>query len=67
MCYCFKVREDHRNFLRFLWYQNNDPGKEIVYYWVTVHEFGNRSSPAVATYGLSKDAELGGQKNSKLL
>lgn len=23
--YCFSVREDHRNFLRFLWYRNNDP------------------------------------------
>lgn len=35
MFYCFKVREDHHNFLQFLWHQDNDPAKEIVDYWMT--------------------------------
>lgn len=32
MFYCFKVREDHRTFLRFLWHRDNDPDKEIIDY-----------------------------------
>ena len=24
MCYCFTVREDHRNLLKFLWYRDNE-------------------------------------------
>lgn len=59
MFYGFKVREDHRHFLRFLWYKDNDPDKEIIDYWMTVHVFGNSPSPAVATYGLRKAAEQG--------
>ena len=59
MFYGFKVREDHRHFLRFLWYKDNNPDKEIIDYWMTVHVFGNSPSPAVATYGLRKAAEHG--------
>ncbi|XP_073714092.1 uncharacterized protein [Misgurnus anguillicaudatus] len=57
MFHCFLVREDHRDFLRFLWYQDNDPGKEIVEYRMCVHVFGNRPSPAVAIYGLHRTAK----------
>lgn len=32
MFHCFEVREDHRNFLRFLWHQNNDMEQPIVEY-----------------------------------
>ena len=32
MFYGFKVREDHRHFLRFLWYKDNDSDKEIIDY-----------------------------------
>lgn len=59
MFYGFKVREDHCHFLRFLWHKDNDPDKEIIDYWMTVHVFGNSPSPAVATYGLRKAAEQG--------
>ncbi len=54
MFYCFRVREDHRRFLRFLWHRDNDPNKELVDYQMCVHVFGNSPSPAVATYGLRK-------------
>lgn len=56
MFHCFKVTEPHRNFLRFLWYRDNDPAKEIIEYRMCVHVFGNSPSPAVATYGLRKTA-----------
>nr|XP_034322315.1 uncharacterized protein LOC117688380 [Crassostrea gigas] len=56
MFYCFKVREDHRNFLRFFWFQDNDPDQPLTEYRMTVHVFGNRPSPAVATYGLRRAA-----------
>lgn len=50
----FVVREDHRNFLRFLWFKDNDTTKEVVEYRMRVYVFGNRPSPAVAIYGLRK-------------
>ena len=55
----FKVIEEHRDFLRFVWYKDNQPHGEITEYRMKVHIFGNTSSPAVATYGLRKTAEVG--------
>ncbi|XP_033752106.1 uncharacterized protein LOC117335931 [Pecten maximus] len=57
MFYCFQVREDHRNYLRFLWYKDNNPENELVEYRMCVHVFGNSPSPAIATLGLRKSAE----------
>ena len=48
MFHSFKVREGHRDLLRFLWYKNNDPNGEITEYRMKVHIFGNTSFPAVA-------------------
>ena len=59
MFYSFLVKEDHRDFLRFLWYENNDPEGKIIEYRMKVHIFGNTSSPAVATFGLRKTAQVG--------
>ncbi|XP_078367158.1 uncharacterized protein LOC144651138 [Oculina patagonica] len=59
MFHSFKVKECHRDLLRFLWYENNDPNGEITEYRMKVHIFGNTSSPAVANYGLRKTAEVG--------
>lgn len=39
MFYCFYVREEDRNFLRFLWFQDNDPCKDIVDYRMNVYVF----------------------------
>lgn len=50
MFYCFVVQEDHRDFLRFLWYEDNNLKKDIVDYRMRVHIFGNR--PAVAIFRL---------------
>ncbi|XP_062393459.1 uncharacterized protein LOC134080863 [Sardina pilchardus] len=56
MFHSFVVREDHRNFLRFLWFRDNDTSKDIVEYRMRVHVFGNSPSPAVAMYGLRRAA-----------
>ncbi|XP_034547118.1 uncharacterized protein LOC117818374 isoform X1 [Notolabrus celidotus] len=56
MFYCFTVREEHRDFLRFLWFEDNNPTKQITEYRMKVHVFGNSPSPAVAIYGLRKAA-----------
>ena len=58
MFYGFKVREDHRDFLRFFWHRDNLFENELIEYRMKVHIFGNSPSPAVAIYGLHKSAEL---------
>ena len=59
MFHSFHVDPEHRDFLRFLWYEDNTPGKRIVEYRMNVHLFGNGPSPAVATFGLRKTATDG--------
>ena len=61
MFHCFQVRDDHRNFLRFFWYEDNDTSKPLIEYRMRVHVFGNKPSPAVATYGLRKAAIQGAE------
>ncbi|XP_064462753.1 uncharacterized protein LOC135373586 [Ornithodoros turicata] len=56
MFYCFIVREEDREYLRFLWFRDNDTKKDVVGYRMCVHVFGNSPSPAVATYGLKRTA-----------
>ena len=57
MFYSFYVHQKHRDFLRFIWYQDNNPNKPLVEYRMCVHVFGNSPSPAIATYGLRKSVE----------
>ena len=57
MFHCFIVQEDHRNYLRFLWYRNNDPEQNLIEYRMRVHVFGNSPSPAIATLGLRNVAQ----------
>ena len=45
--------------MRFLWSKNNDKENGIVDYKMTVHIFGNTSSPAVAKFGLRRTADEG--------
>ena len=59
MFHSFYVNSEHRDFLRFLWFKDNNPLEEIVEYRMLVHLFGNVSSPAVATFGMRKTAEDG--------
>ena len=59
MFHSFHVDPNHRDFLRFLWFEDNKPGKPIAEYRMNVHLFGNGPSPAVATFGLRKTATDG--------
>jgi hypothetical protein len=52
MFYQFRVTENHRDYLRFFWHQDNDFSKPLIEYRMTSHVIGNTPSPAVATYGL---------------
>ena len=49
MFHSFHVAPEHQNFLRFLWFKDNDPMKEIIENKMTEHLFGNGPSPAIAT------------------
>eukprot|EP00064_Thunnus_orientalis_P014777 superscaffoldBa00002622_g14824 len=59
MFHCFLVREDHHNFLRFLWFRDNDLTKDIIEYCMKVHVFGNSPSSSIAIYGLRLTAKEG--------
>ena len=48
----FIVRENDRDYLRFLWWLNGDVEKEPKEYRMKVHLFGATSSPGCASYGL---------------
>jgi hypothetical protein len=49
MFYQFRVTENHRDYIIFFWYQDNDFSKPLIEYRMTSHVFGNTPSPAVAT------------------
>ena len=53
----FCVKPEDRDYLRFLWFRNNNPTEKVADYRMTVHLFGNTSSPAIATYGLRRTAD----------
>ena len=59
MFHSFHVSPEHRDFLRFLWFKENDLSKPVTEFRMTVHLFGNGPSPAVATYGLRRTADNG--------
>ena len=52
MFHCFRVSPADKDLLRFFWWSENEPGDSYSTYRAGVHVFGNRSSPAVATFGL---------------
>nr|XP_008108060.1 PREDICTED: neuronal migration protein doublecortin [Anolis carolinensis] len=58
MFYSFWVRNDHRDFLRFLWFKDPQQMSEIQEYRMCVHVFGNSPSPAIANYALKRTAQL---------
>ncbi|XP_048868217.1 uncharacterized protein LOC125740722 isoform X1 [Brienomyrus brachyistius] len=59
MFYCFKVRPADRDYLRFLWFRDNNPENEPTEYRMKVHVFGNSPSSAVAIYCLRRAAQAG--------
>ena len=57
MFHSFYVNPDNRDYLRFLWFANNDLTSPIVEYRMNVHLFGAASSPGVANFCLHQTAE----------
>ncbi|KAJ8349111.1 hypothetical protein SKAU_G00277000 [Synaphobranchus kaupii] len=54
MYYQVKVHEDHRDFLRFLWWPGGDTTKPLEAYRMNVHLFGAVSSPSIANFALKQ-------------
>ena len=48
MYHMFRTTDAHKDYLRFWYWQDNDPTKKLIQYRACVHIFGNTSSPAVA-------------------
>lgn len=48
----FHIYEEHRIFVHFIWFRDNDPTKSLHDYRMCVHLFRNSPSPVVATYCL---------------
>ncbi|XP_049617703.1 uncharacterized protein [Syngnathus scovelli] len=59
MFHCCLVKEEDRNFLRFLWFRDNNPYKNIIEYCMRVHVFRSSPSPAVAIYCFRQSRENG--------
>ena len=57
MFHQFKVDSAHRNYLRFLWWENGNITSEPKEFRMTVHLFGATSSPGCANFGLRTIAE----------
>ena len=54
----FKVPKHHQDLLRFFWFQDNCPDKDLVPFRSTGHQFGCSSSPGVATFCLKFSTSL---------
>ena len=52
-----QVAPEHRNFLRFLWWEDGDLSKSLTEYRMSVHIFGAISSPGCANFTLKRTAE----------
>ena len=59
MFHSFLVKEEHRDYIRFLWFKDHNLDGEVVDYRMRVHVFGNCPSPAVSIYGLKRTAAEG--------
>ena len=57
MFHQFHVNVAHRNYLRFLWWEDEDTTTIPMEFRMTVHLFGATSSPGCANYGLKRIAE----------
>ena len=56
MFYHFKVKDEHRDYLRFLWWKNGDMNSQPISYRVTVHIFSAISSRGCANFALKRIA-----------
>lgn len=59
MFHQFFVDEEHRDLVRFVWWDQGDLKKKAEEYRIKVHLFGAASSPGCANYGFKKAADDG--------
>ena len=52
MFHQFAIPDHQRTYLRFFWYQDNDPSRPLIEWWSKVHLMGLKSSPAIANLSL---------------
>ena len=52
MFYIVKISKSDSNYLRFLWFPDNDLNKEPIQYILKVHVLGGKSSPSCSNYAL---------------
>ncbi|KAJ8395855.1 hypothetical protein AAFF_G00027380 [Aldrovandia affinis] len=57
MFYQVRVHDNHRDFLRFLWWLGGDTSKPLEVYRMKVHLFGAVSSPSIANFILQRTAD----------
>ena len=57
MFYQFRVSACHQDYLRFLWWENENFSTEPVEYRMKVHLFGATSSPGCSNFGFKRMAE----------
>ena len=60
-----KVPKHQCSFLKFLWWDNSDPDKEIIDYEMTAHVFGGTSSPSCSNFALRRTAKDNEQQYGK--
>ncbi|XP_068742276.1 uncharacterized protein [Montipora capricornis] len=48
------VWEEHKDLLRFFWWLNGDPSKEVAEYRIKAHLFGASSSPGCSHFGIRR-------------
>ncbi|XP_072179402.1 uncharacterized protein [Diadema setosum] len=65
MFHQFFVAEKDRDLLRFLWWEDGNPSKDVVEYRMKVHLFGATSSPGCANFGLKRAADDGEEEFGK--
>jgi hypothetical protein len=51
------VSREHRNYLRFLWWQNGEVDTEPIVHRMTAHLFGAKSSPGCVNFALKSAAD----------
>ena len=56
MFYQVRIPEEHRSFLRCLWWKGNNMSNHIVDYEINVLVFGGTSSPSCSKYALRRTA-----------
>nr|XP_039251003.1 uncharacterized protein LOC120328550 [Styela clava] len=59
MFHQFYVKEEDRNLLRFLWWEDSNFNRSIVEFRMKSHPFGAASSPGCANFGLKRCADEG--------